>query len=80
MIVLDGKVYQVLGDGRVIVAPDKTIIPYATVTFFDQDRAVKLKDIKDKAAFEKILNEEVQNLGANSFYMVKLHAEFPRSI
>ncbi|MDD6134114.1 MAG: acetolactate decarboxylase [Selenomonadaceae bacterium] len=43
---------------------------------FDQDRAVKLKDIKDKAAFEKILNEEVQNLGANSFYMVKLHAEF----
>lgn len=33
MIVLDGKVYQALGDGRVIVAPDKTIIPYATVPF-----------------------------------------------
>ena len=73
MIVLDGKIYQALGDGRVIVAPDKTIIPYATVTFFDQDAAVALKDIKDKAAFEKVLNETVQKQGANSFYMVKLH-------
>lgn len=76
MIVLDGKIYQALGDGRVIVAPDKTIIPYATVTFFDQDAAVALKDIKDKAAFEKVLNETVQKQGANSFYMVKLHAKF----
>ena len=56
MIVLDGKVYQALGDGRVIVAPDKTIIPYATVTFFDKDIAVKLENIKDKAALEKALN------------------------
>lgn len=76
MIVLDGKVYQALGDGRVLVAPDKTIIPYATVTFFDQDIAVSLKDIKDKAAFEKVLDDTVQKQGANSFYMVKLHAQF----
>lgn len=76
MIVLDGKVYQALGDGRVIVAPDKTIIPYATVTFFDKDIAVKLEDIKDKAALEKALNDAVQQHGANSFYMVKIPAEF----
>ena len=76
MIVLDGVVYQALGDGRVIVAPDKTIIPYATVTFFDRDIDVKLKDIKDKAAFEKVLNEAVHKHGANSFYMVKLPATF----
>ena len=76
MIVLDGKVYQALGDGRVIVAPDKTIIPYATVTFFDKDIAVKLENIKDKAALEKALNEAVQQHGVNSFYMVKFPAEF----
>ena len=76
MIVLDGKVYQALGDGRVIVAPDKTIIPYATVTFFDKDIAVKLEDIKDKVALEKVLNDAVQQHGANSFYMVKFPAEF----
>ena len=76
MIVLDGTVYQALGDGRVIVSPDKTIIPYATVTFFDNDIAVGLKNIKNKADFESALNAAVQKHGANSFYMVKLPAEF----
>ena len=56
--------------------PDKTIIPYATVTFFDKDIAVKLEDIKDKVALEKVLNDAVQQHGANSFYMVKFPAEF----
>lgn len=76
MIVLDGKIYQALGDGRVIVAPDKTIIPYATVTFFDKDIAVKLENIKNKADFEKALNAAVQEHGVNSFYMIKFPAEF----
>lgn len=76
MIVLDGKVYQALGDGTVFVAPDKTVIPYATVTFFDPDIPVKLTDIKNKKDFENALNSEVQKAGANSFYMVKLAAEF----
>ena len=76
MIVLDGKIYQALGDGRVIVTPDKTKIPYATVTFFDRDITVKLGHIKDKAALENALNEAVRKNGVNSFYMVKLPAEF----
>ena len=76
MIVLDGTVYQALGDGRVIVSPDKTIIPYATVTFFDSDIPVELKNIRNKAEFEKALNDAVQRHGVNSFYMVKLPAEF----
>ncbi|WP_019001334.1 acetolactate decarboxylase [Succinimonas amylolytica] len=76
MIALDGKIYQALGDGTVIVAPDNTIIPYATVTFFDNDFAVKLTDIRNKADFEKAVNAAVQEHGVNSFYMVKLNAEF----
>ncbi|WP_027406126.1 acetolactate decarboxylase [Anaerovibrio sp. RM50] len=76
MIMLDGTVYQALGDGRVIVADDKTAVPYATVTYFDDDVALDLKDIGDKAAFEKALNEEVKKCGENSFYMIKLHTEF----
>ena len=76
MIVLDGKVYQALGDGRVIVAPDKTIVPYATVTYFDKDIAVKLENIKDKAELEQALNAAVQEHGVNSFYMVRFPAEF----
>lgn len=76
MIVLDGKVYQALGDGTVFTAPDKTPIPYATVTFFEEDIPVKLTDIKDKKAFESALNAAVQKEGCNSFYMVKLSTEF----
>lgn len=76
MIVLDGKVYQALGDGTVYVAPDKTPIPYATVTYFDADIPVKLTDIKNKKDFETALNAAVVKEGCNSFYMVKLPAEF----
>ena len=76
MIMLDGTVYQALGDGRVVVADDQEAVPYATVTYFDNDVSVRLSDVKDKAAFEKILNEEVKKCGENSFYMIKLHTEF----
>ena len=76
MIMLDGAVYQALGDGRVVVADDKVAVPYATVTYFDNDISLDMKDDKDKAAFEKILNEEVKTCGENSFYMIKLHTEF----
>ena len=76
MIMLDGTVYQALGDGRVVVAGDKVAVPYATVTYFDNDLSVELKDVRDKEAFEEILNKEVRTCGENSFYMVKLHTEF----
>ncbi|MBR3623019.1 MAG: acetolactate decarboxylase [Selenomonadaceae bacterium] len=77
MIVLDGTIYQALGDGKVIVTPDSTRIPYATVTYFDEDIALPLKNIKNKAEFEKALTDTVRKNGINSFYMVKLHATFP---
>ena len=76
MIMLDGTVYQALGNGQVVVADDKVAVPYATVTHFDNDLSIALKDVKDKAAFEKILNAEVKKCGENSFYMIKLHTEF----
>lgn len=77
MIVLDGTVYQALGDGRVVVAQDKTVVPYATVTHFDNDISVKLSNVKNKAAFEAALNQEVGKCGKNSFYMIKMHTVFP---
>lgn len=76
MIMLDGTVYQALGDGRVVVADDQEAVPYATVTYFDNDVSVRLSDVKDKAAFEKILDEKVKEFGGNSFYMIRLHTEF----
>ena len=77
MIVLDGTVYQALGDGRVVVADDKDTVPFANVTFFDKDIAVDLTDVADKTGLEERLNKVVEEQGANSFYVVKLHTVFP---
>ncbi len=76
MIVLDGTIYQALGDGKVVVVPDTEIIPFSNVTFFDKDISVKLSNIADKASLEKVLNRAVQENGANSFYMIKLSGTF----
>ena len=76
MIVLDGIVYQALGDGRVVVADDQGAVPYATVTMFDDDVSLDLTNVTDKAAFEAVLNRAVKEYGENSFYMVKMKGEF----
>ena len=77
MIVLDGVVYQALGSGEVVVANDKETVPFANVTFFDEDITLPLFGIADKAALEERLNRVVKEKGENSFYVIKLHTTFP---
>lgn len=77
MIVLDGNVYQALGSGEVVIADDKETVPFANVTFFDNDITLPLTDIADKAALEERLNRVVKEKGENSFYVIKLHTTFP---
>lgn len=76
MIVLDGVVYRANRDCKINVVDDKVLVPFSNVTFFDKDFSVKLLDVHNKAALEKIFNELVDRNGRNSFYMVKVPAEF----
>lgn len=76
MIVLDGVVYRANQDCEINVMGDKETVPFSNVTFFDKDISVKLADVPDKAALEKILNESVDKKGRNSFYMVKISGDF----
>lgn len=76
MIVLDGVVYRANQDCKINIMNDKDTVPFSNVTFFEKDFSVKLRDVHDKAALEKIFNELVDKNGRNSFYMVKLPAEF----
>ncbi len=76
MIVLDGVVYRANQDCEINVMGDKEKVPFSNVTFFDKDFSVKLSDVPDKAALEKILNEQLDKKGRNSFYMVKLSGDF----
>ena len=68
MIVLDGVVYQANQDCEISIMGDKEKVPFSNVTFFEKDISVKLSDVPDKAALEKILNETVDKNGRNSFY------------
>ena len=76
MIVLDGVVYRANQDCEINIMDDKETVPFSNVTFFDKDISVKLADVPDKAALEKILNETVDKKGRNSFYMVKISGDF----
>ena len=76
MIVLDGVVYRANQDLKINVVKDDVRVPFSNVTFFEKDFSVKLADVRDKEAFEKILNEQVNKHGRNSFYMVKVSGTF----
>ena len=76
MIVLDGVVYQADENCKINVMGDKVLVPFSNVTFFEKDFSVKLRNVADKDALEKILNKLVDKQGQNYFYMVKIPAEF----
>lgn len=80
MIVLDGTVYQALGDGSVKVADDKETVPFSNVTFFEEDGKLTLTDIDSVNALKEKLTDMVNQKGKNLFYMVKVQGEFPQML
>lgn len=78
MIVLDGTVYQALGDGTVQKAADDETVPFSNVTFFDKDGSVELSDINDVNALKEKLNATVEQNGKNLFYFVKMSGTFEK--
>ena len=76
MIVLDGVVYQAIGDGSVVVPADNETVPFSNVTFFEEDLTLALSAIPDMASLQSTLNEIVEINGANLFYMVKIPGTF----
>ena len=78
MIVLDGTVYQALGDGTVQKADDNETVPFSNVTFFDKDGSVELKDIKNVDALKGKLDSMVEKNGRNLFYFIKMNGTFDK--
>ena len=78
MIVLDGTVYQALGDGTVQEAADEETVPFSNVTFFDKDGSAELSDINDVNALKEKLNAMVEENGKNLFYFVKMSGTFEK--
>lgn len=76
MIVLDGKVYQALGDGSVQEADNDETVPFSNVTFFDKDITSDISDIKNIDALKENLNKTVDENGRNMFYFIKINGTF----
>ena len=78
MIVLDGKVYQALGDGSVKEADENETVPFSNVTFFDSDIKETLSDIENVDALKAALDKIVDENGRNMFYFVRIDGDFEK--
>ena len=74
MVVLDGKVYQVRGDGTVIEIDENIKVPFATVTSFEPDSQIQLNGIESYS----VLKDELSRLlhSPNMFYAFKVEGTF----
>ncbi len=76
LVMVDGVVYQALGDGTVAVAADDEGIPFSTVTHFDADDKVEVKDIADINAMKGELDKYIYSHSPNFFYMIRIDGTF----
>ena len=71
MTVLEGKVYQTLWDGSVVVADNDETVPFANVTYFDSDTVFTLQAVESMDDLAEKLNVVV-NKDKNAFYVARL--------
>ena len=78
MIFLDGVMYQAVSDGSIKLASDDTTVPFADVTYFENDIKSELSDIKSFNDMTDMLDKLVEKNGKNNFYAVKLTGTFSK--
>jgi len=74
MIMVDGNILKVKADGRVFPVPDGEKTPFATVTFFQADRAQNVKEVADYAQLQRLLDSLITN--RNVFYAIRIEGTF----
>lgn len=74
MVILEGQVYQVKGDGRVLVATEAARAPFAVVTRFDPEIDVRISDIADLADLER--HCDLYRQSGNIFYAIRIDGVF----
>ena len=74
MVALDGRFYQVRGDGSVREVEDEARSPYAMVTHFPAGAAVELADCTDLPSLQAQLDRLRDS--QNVFYAVRIDGEF----
>jgi acetolactate decarboxylase len=75
MIVLDGIVYHAKADGHVSLAADSQTTPFATMTYFDRDRAVLTDSPMNFSLFSSTMAALLPS--ENMVYAVQMRGTFP---
>jgi len=74
MVVVDGRVHQVLADGNVRLATAETLTPFAAVTWFEADRTFRFEDVRSLDDLKARLAAALPS--PNLFYAVRIHGAF----
>jgi acetolactate decarboxylase len=74
LIMLDGVLYEALGDGTVIIVDDSTKIAYANAAFYKEDKSFNFGFTPDYENLRKQLNQQMGS--KNFFYAFKIHGTF----
>jgi acetolactate decarboxylase len=74
MVVLDGLVYRVGSDGRVVEVPDQETTPFATVALFKPDRELVVPEGTDYDAFLAQVSAALPS--PNLFYALRAEGRF----
>jgi acetolactate decarboxylase len=74
LILLDGKAYNAMYEGKVVPVEDPTPITYSAVAFLNADNTVPVKNIASYAQLQQSMDKLLPNL--NIFYVFKLQGTF----
>jgi acetolactate decarboxylase len=74
MLEVDGQVYQIKADGIAYPVTGKVKTPFASVTFFDNDRQLALPENTDYVKFQELINSALPT--ENIFYAIKITGAF----
>jgi acetolactate decarboxylase len=74
MIVLDGIVYRIPQEGKIVNPGDDTLIPYSIVTFYNEDQKFTLEGDITYPSLKAQVAEKLPSL--NYFYAFRITGEF----
>ena len=72
LVLLDGEVYRVAGDGSVELVLTDESTPFAVATYISDDFTEELREIVNIDMLQKKLQEIVETRGRNRFYMIRI--------
>lgn len=73
MVELDGKIYQIRSDGIAYTAADSLKVPFAEVTFFNNDHEERIASGTNYAGLQGILDKVIP---ANIFCAIEIEGDF----